>query len=293
MVAVVGSAAMAASPEIDPATEVQDTSEQAFTSALRQSIGAPARADIDDQATVRLADGLLIVPKEPAARLLTALGKPVPPEFKAMLLGPDGAEEAGIIRLVPVGSIDADAALGWTPDDLLSSLRDTVERHNAVRTQENLEEREVRRWVVPPRYNPELHQLSWAALILPKSAPRESDGEITYHAIGFGREGYVHLTINTSLQRAEAVSRMADNFLAGLNFRPGKAYGDATPADRRTAGGLAGVMELDSLHKAQTGSSVLASDTMVPMVGGIVAAIGALSLFLYIQRQIQRDARRR
>ncbi|MDR3529713.1 MAG: DUF2167 domain-containing protein [Rhodopila sp.] len=287
-----GFAAVAAAPDQDTAGVMFETAEQAYTSAVRQSIGAPARADLGDQATVRLADDLLIVPREPAARLLTVMERNVPSDFAALLVGAEGMEAPGFIRFVPAGFIDSDAALGWTQDDMLSSLKDTIERRNPDRVKRNLPEREVRRWIRPPEYNPETHQLSWAALIVPKSAPRESDGEITYYALGFGREGYVQLSIVTSVQKADEIGRMADSFLAGLNFVPGKAYGDVLLADRRAPDGLAGAMGVDSLHKSQLGGSFWASDTVVPLAGGIVATIGALSLFIYILRHRRREARR-
>jgi uncharacterized membrane-anchored protein len=198
----------------------------------------------------------------------------------------------GIIRFVPAGFVDSDAALAWAPEDFLASLKDTVEHRNPDRVKNGLEEREARRWIQPPRYNPEAHQLVWAALILPRSAPRESDGEITYHAIGFGRDGYVELTIVTSTEKADEIGRMADNFLIGLNFQPGKAYTDTQPADKRAANGLAGAMGFDSLHKAPSNDNFFGSDRVVPVAGGIVAAIGAFSLLIYIQRHRRRESRR-
>jgi uncharacterized membrane-anchored protein len=282
----------AASANQDSATEEIQTLERAFSSALRQSIGSPARADLGNQATIRLADGLLIVPKEPAAKLLTVTDQPVPPDFAGLLLGSEGMEARGIIRFVPAGFVDSDAALAWTPDDLLFSLRATVEHENPDRVKASLPEREARRWIEPPHYNPESHQLSWAALILPKNAPRESDGEVTYYGLGFGREGYVQITVVSSVQKADAAEHMVDDFLAGLNFVPGKAYGDAAPGEPRPPGGLANAMGIDRLRKAEASGGFLASDTVVPVAGGIVASIGALSLLLYVQRHLRRESRR-
>jgi len=290
---MVGAAALAAPPDKGAAATMLQTPEQVLTDVLLQSIGAPARADIDDQATVRLADGLTFVPRDAAARLLSVSDRVAPPDFQGLLIGSEGMEAPGFIRFVPAGFVDSDAALAWTPDDFLSSLRDTVERSNPDRVKANLEEHDVRRWVRPPHYNPESHQLSWAALILPKSAPRESDGEITVHAVGFGRDGYVEMTVVTSVTQADLIGQMADDFLGGLNFRPGKGYSDTLPTDKRAQGGLARVMEMDSLHKAQAESNFLASDTVVPVAGGIVATIGALSLLFYIERNRRRDVRRR
>jgi uncharacterized membrane-anchored protein len=288
----IAGAAMAAPPEKGSAAAMLETPDQVLTAALRQSIGAPARADISDQATARLTEGLMIVPREPASRLLAVTQKPVPPDFQALLLGPESMDAPGIVRFVPAGFVDSNAALAWSPEDLLASLRDTVEHRNADRVKNGLEEREARRWVQPPRYDPETHQLSWAALVLPKSAPRESDGEITYHGIGFGRDGYIEVTVVTSTEKAPEIGKMVDDFLQGLNFRPGKAYADMQPADRRAPAGLAEAMGLDSVHKAPSNDSFWRSDRVVPVVGGIVAAIGALSLFIYIQRHLRREARR-
>jgi uncharacterized membrane-anchored protein len=288
----VSAVALVALPDKGSADDLLETPDQVVASAMRQSIGAPARADIGNQATARLTEALFIVPREPAARLLTVSNRPVPPDFEALLIGAEGMEAPGFIRFVPAGFIDSDAALAWTADDMLVSLKDTVERGNPDRLKNKLQELEARRWVRPPRYDPESHQLAWAALIVPKSAPRESDGEVTYHALGFGREGYVELTVVTGEQKAQEIGLMEDTFLIGLNFRPGKAYGDELPADRRAPAGLAGAMGLDSLHKAEVRASLLAGDTVVPVAGGIVAAIGALSLFIHIERHRRRNARR-
>ena len=115
---------------------------------------------------------------------------------------------------------------------------------------------------------------------------------MTYHAIGFGREGYVELSVVSSMEKADAIGHMADYFLAGLTFHPGKAYGDAVAGDKRAADGLAGAMAVDSLHKAPSGRGFLAGDRLVPVAGGVVAAIGALSLLVYVRRHLRREARR-
>jgi uncharacterized membrane-anchored protein len=287
-----GMAAVAAPPDKGSAAAVPETPDQVLVSVLRQSIGAPARADIGDQAMVRLQGDLTIVPREPASKLLIISGKAVPPDFQALLLGSEGMEAFGLIRFVPGGFVDSDAALAWTPEDFLASLRDTVERGNPDRVQRGLEALEARRWVQPPHYNPETHQLAWCALILPKSAPRESDGEITYRAIAFGRDGYIELSVVTSLQKAGVIGQMVSGFLDGLTFQPNKAYADLQPTDRRAPSGLAGAMGFDSLHKENVDTSLWGADTVVPIAGGIVAGIGALSLLIYIQRHLRREARR-
>jgi uncharacterized membrane-anchored protein len=285
----VGGAALAAAPD---AADQAATLDQAFAAALHQSIGSPARADIGDQASVRLADDLIFVPAAPAAKLLAVSHQEVPADFVGLLIGSEGMDAPGILRFVPAGFIDANAALAWTADDMLASLNDTVQRDNHDRSDKDLPELEARRWIRPPHYNPETPQLSWAALVLPKSAPRESDGSVTYNAIGFGRNGYLQLTVVASMQKADVIGQMEDGFLDGLSFRPGKAYGDALPTDRRAPDGLAGTMGIETFHKAPVSGGLFGADTVVPLAGGTVATIGAFSLLIYIRRHLRREARR-
>jgi uncharacterized membrane-anchored protein len=287
-----GTAALAASPDQANAPAMLETVDQAYASALRQAIGGPARADIAGEATVRLEQNQLLVPKEPAARVLTITSRDVPPDFVGLLLGPEGMGAAGMIRFVPAGFVSADEALSWSPDDMLGSLNDTVDHANPARLKANIEPREARRWVSPPRYHPETHQLTWAALVVPKTAPRGSDGEITFHAIGFGRDGYIELSVVTSVQKADEVERFVAAFLGGLNFVPDKTYGDVQPSDKRSAAGLAGAMGLDSLHRMEADTSFWTSDSMVPVVGSVVAGIGALGLVIYVYRHMRRLRRR-
>jgi uncharacterized membrane-anchored protein len=159
------------------------------------------------------------------------------------------------------------------------------------RAQQRLQPLEARDWVRPPRYNLETHQITWAALILPKTAPLGTGGEITFNAIGFGRHGYIHLSMIASLQEAEETGRVLDAFLAGLNFNAGAAYGDVQPGDKRAPDGLAGALGMDSLHKART-ISFWKSDLVIPVAGGFVGAVGALSLLIYIQRYRRKASRR-
>jgi uncharacterized membrane-anchored protein len=282
----------ASAPAPAPATGMFETPAEAYTEALRQSIGAPARADLGPDASVRLSGDLIVVPHDQAARLLVLWNLPVPPDFVALLLGPKGMDQPGIIRFVPAGFIDAAPVAGFTAADLRSSLNDTVARGNADRLRQHLPALEARRWVRPPHYDPQAHQISWAALILPKTAPLGSDGTITVNAAAFGRRGYIKLSMLTSVQDAEDVGQMFDAFLAGLAFRPGAAYGDVRPDDRRAPDGLAGALEMDALHEARSTFGAWLSDNLMAAAGGFAAAVGGLSLLIYVRRQRAAEARR-
>lgn len=282
----------APAPAKPDAAGILNAPDQVYADAMRQSIGAPARADLGNQATVRLDGDLSVVPHDPAVQLLNVSDQPVPPGFLLLLMGGGMLDTGGKVRFVDAGFTDADAALAWNADDMLDSLRDTVERENTDRLRQGRQELEARRWIVPPRYDAEAHQLTWAALIVPKSAPRETDGEITFHAIAFGREGYIELTAITSVQQSDDVTRAAETFLRGIYFLPEKGYREVQTSDRRAPGGLAAAMGLDNLHKARGPAGFGSSDLIIPVTGAIVAVIGGFSLFIYIQRHLRRRARR-
>jgi uncharacterized membrane-anchored protein len=289
---VIAATAGAAPKAQDDAPSLLDTPDRIFADAMRQSIGGPARADLGPEATVRLDGGQLIVPRDPALRLLKVSNKAFPPDLLALLMTSQGLELPGYIRFIPAGYVDADTALGWTDDDILDSLRDTVEHGNAERKKKGLPEREARRWIRPPHYYAEAHTLTWAALIIPKSAPRESDGEIVFHALVFGRDGYLQIAITASEEQARAVGNILESFLRGVAFRPGKTYIEYQNGDPRSPGGLADAMGIDSLHRARDQSSFFSSDVLIAAVGALVAAIGGISLFFYVQRHLRRMARR-
>jgi uncharacterized membrane-anchored protein len=269
-----------------------DTPDQIFADAMRQSIGGPARADLGPEATVRLDDGQLVVPRDPAVRLLKVSNKVFPPDLLALLMGTHGMDLPGYIRFVPAGYVDADTALGWTADDILDSLRDTVEHDNAEREKKGLPDREARRWIRPPHYDAEAHTLTWAALVIAKSAPRESDGEIVFRGVIFGRDGYLQVAMTGSVEQADEVGNILESFLRGVTFRPGKTYIEYQSGDPRSPRGLAGAMGIDTLHKARDQGSFLSSDVVIAAVGALVAAIGGISLFFYVQRHLRRLARR-
>jgi len=287
-------AASAESPKAPPAAPaiVYQTPQQGFTEAMRHSIGAPAQADLGDQATVRLDADLIVVPHDQASRLLKIWDVPVPPDLVALLLGPKGMDAPGIIRFIPAGFIDAAEALRWTQEDLLSSLSDTIEARNPVRITEQLPELEVRGWIRPPHTDAKTSQMTWAALILPKTAEPDTDGEITYYAVGFGRHGYIQVSMAASLQDAPDIWQMFGTFLSGLAFRPGDAYGDVQPADRRSPAGVSGVLGIDQLHKDRNAESFWVSDLVIPYAGGVVAVVGAVSLLIYIRHHVRRESSR-
>lgn len=285
------SAGLADSPDASALPDLQTT----FNAALLRATGAPAKVDLGGQATLRLADDTYMIPRKQAEALLQAMQRPVPPNLLGLLMGPDGLEMAGTLRFVPAGFVDADAdadaLAGWTPADLLASLGATLRGINNTRGQAGLPPLGARRWIQPPRYQAATHQLTWAALIVPEDAPRDSGGDVIYNAIAFGREGYLQLAVPASMERADTALPFIAAFLNGVVFLGGKGYADTEPTDPRAPDGLAGAMGLDWLRHTPPMDWLFASDLIIPVAGGL-AVIGSLCLFIYTLRYLRRAVRR-
>lgn len=276
-----------------PSTATQ--ADAAFQAAMRQAIGGPERAAIPDEASYTVPMDFAAVPPKEGGALLAALGMPVPDGLAGVLLGADGVDSPGTVRFVKSGFIDADGAIAWSADDILSSLDDTIQARNADRVKSGLLPLEARRWVLEPSYKPESHVITWAALVVAKDSPPNTEGMIEVHAISFGRDGYVELVFPTSVERADFYAAIAEEFLSSIRYAEGKGYGDATSSDKRAPRGLAGAMGLLSLHhyRAPTdadGGSGL-SDGVIPIVGGglaVVALLAGLAMFVRYRRSITR-----
>ncbi len=113
-----------------------------------------------------------------------------------------------------------------------------------------------------------------------------------FYGLAFGRDGYLQVAITSSVEQAAEVGNMVNSFLRGVAFRPGKTYIEYQNGDPRSPTGLAGAMGIDTLHKARDQSSFFSSDVLIAAVGALVAAVGAISLFFYVQRYLRRRARR-
>jgi uncharacterized membrane-anchored protein len=265
---------------------------EAVQQAMKQSIGAPALASLGPEATIRLGGEMVLVPRDAAGVLLSASGVQTPPDLVAILLGPKGLDAPWLIRFVPAGFIDAAEVERWTADDLQSSLQDALDAKNPERNANRLSSVTVSRWILPPRYFRDKHDFIWAALILPTWAPPDADGTVTYNAAVFGRNGYFRLSGTGALQDEADARAIINDFLNGVTFRPGNAFEDVQPGDRRAANGLAAVLDVAALRKVSRSGRFLTADWLMPATAGLVAVIGALSLLLYIRRKMRLDARR-
>ena len=279
-----------------PAADTQDNPWlPLYADVMHYSASTGAQVNLADQATVRLKGDLLYIDDMPTARkVLAYMGVPIPDDMIGLLRIPDTPDALGGLLWAPVrfvrsGGIKADEALAFTQDDMLASLRATIERKR--KDNPSLPATEVRRWVWPPHYDPEKHTMTYAALFLPPGSPATADGPVVFHGLAFGREGYIEVSMTAGLERAPRAQKAVTDFLAGLTFNNGKGVDPLGRTGAATTS-LADAMNMDGFRKAPMVMPSVFADKLVPLVGGGLSIVALLALAFSAYRYRRRDARR-
>jgi hypothetical protein len=174
-------------------------------------------------------------------------------------------------------------------DQLLASLYSQVEAD----TTHAPGPQRVRGWLLPPVYNARQHSLIWAVQVVPRGAAANEDGEATYHAAVFGRQGYFQLDLDAVVDHQSGQKEDAAELVGSLHFNDGRTYEAFDPATDRVARyELPGVFGLTELRSVPWYRKVLRSSLLLPAAGGAALVMGAAAVFL-IQVRIARARNRR
>lgn len=248
----------------------------ALNRAMRTAIGAPDHVALGPQATLQVPDDMLFIPRPAADDMVTALGKPVPADYQGLIFNQAGGDWFGVLQAVTRGHVDVDEIRNWTANDIIASVRDSVERDNEQRIQRGDWPREVRRWVQAPTLDAAQHRLSWCLLILPKDSRRDAGGEVTCYVAAFSRAGYVRLALTTALDILRRQQAVPDTILTNIAFQPEQAFTDFKPGrDAADPAGLAGVFGIEHLRKADL-------KTRLRTFGEPLVIPGSIALFVLL-----------
>jgi uncharacterized membrane-anchored protein len=180
-----------------------------------------------DQAILKLPAGFLYIPKEPAARLLRAMGnRPGDDVLGLVLQERDDSHGFIVVRFIKSGYIKDDDAKNWNSAEMLSSIKEGTEDDNGERRKRGMREIEVVGWVQAPAYDPAAHRLVWSLSSKDKGAPDSEERGVNYNTYALGREGYFSMNLVTGLNSIEAEKPSAHALLAALEYKEGKRYGD-------------------------------------------------------------------
>ncbi|WP_126284281.1 DUF2167 domain-containing protein [Burkholderia stagnalis] len=192
-------------------------------------VKGPADIDLKHEAVLKLTRGEAFVPAAEAGRYLRALGNTVDEsKLVGMVLPADpDADWMSVVSFEPSGYIRDDDAKDWKPDELLTSLKEGTEAGNAARKERGLPEFDVVGWAQPPVYDAGTHRLVWSSIMRDKGAlPNPVTDGANYRTLALGRDGYLSLTMVSSLDDLPKYKPSADALLAHIDFKDGKRYAD-------------------------------------------------------------------
>jgi uncharacterized membrane-anchored protein len=230
--------ALAADPAPDSRHQAMQQAEAAARAAL---VKGPAEIPLRDQAALALPAHYAFVPQQPAAALMRAMGNSPGDSFIGLIVPQEGGWFVSV-TYQPSGYIKDDDARQWDADKLLQSLKDGTEAANEARAKAGAPALVVTRWIEPPAYEADTHQLVWSAEARHKDGGG-GDPTVNYNTYVLGREGYLSLNLVTSASAVEANKPAAHELLAAVNFNSGKRYGDFNSStDKVAAYGLAALV---------------------------------------------------
>jgi uncharacterized membrane-anchored protein len=264
---------------------------------LRLAVEAAVAARVVGPSKIELAEGVFELPakfsyvaSEPASRLLRAMGNTSGNTMRGLILDEPPFEQGWFITVnyIPSGYIKDDDAKDWNADELLQNLRDGTEESNKDRKTRGINEIEVTGWIEKPQYESATHRLVWSAGVRDKGASATDDLDVNYNTYMLGREGYFSMNLITAQSLIDSQKPMAKMLLAGLDYLPGKRYGDFNASTDRVAEyGLAALVGGVAAKKLGLFALIAAFAAKFAKVIGIaaIAAVGVLFKLFRRKRQ--------
>ena len=257
----------------------------AFKAASLVEQPGPVDVSLRDQATLRLPDGYVFVPRPAADQIMQAFGNRVDERFLGLVLPTSGEDWFVVAEFENSGYIQEDDARDWNVDELFENLKQGTEAANEERRRRDFEEIEVVGWVEPPRYDPAAHRLVWSMSARPKGAPADAPQSVNYNTYALGREGYITLNLIADLQQIDRFKPHAETLLAALDYASGKTYADFDAAtDRMAEYGLAALV--GGVAAKKLGLFAVIAAFVAKFAKVILLAVIALGggLFKYLRR---------
>lgn len=205
-------------------------------------VHGPQTVELRDQAKLSLPPGYGYLPRDPAMKLMEAMGNTTDERFIGLIFPESQSDWFVVMEFESSGYIKDDDAKEWDADELLQSLKDGTEAANKHRAEIGIPPLEVTRWIETPAYEATNHRLIWSAEARTKGE-NDQDPTINYNTYVLGREGYISLNLITATSTIGTDKPAAHELLAAVAFNEGKRYSDFNAStDKVAAYGLAALV---------------------------------------------------
>ncbi len=200
------------------------------------SLEGPAKAQLEKIAQIDVPVGYTFLDGKTTRGLMKAMGEPTSGQ-ELGLLSPTNEDWSVIFEFNQVGYIKDDDKDKLDPDKLLASIKSGTAQQNKERVKAGNAPLEIVGWEVPPRYDPETHNLEWAI-----RATSEGHEILNYNTRLLGRKGVMEVVLIIEPEKLKETLPTFKNLLGGYSFQTGNTYAEYRKGDKVAKYGLAALV---------------------------------------------------
>jgi uncharacterized membrane-anchored protein len=196
----------------------------------------PAMAQLESIAHINLPEGYIFLDGKTTRALMKAEGEPVSGS-ELGLIRATNQDWSVMFEFSDIGYVkDADKA-ELDPDKILADIKRGTAAANKQRIAAGRPALEIVGWEVPPKYDPESHNLEWAI-----RATSAGEPILNYNTRLLGRKGVMEVVLIVEPDKLAGSLPTFRNLLAGYSFQTGHNYAEYRPGDKVAKYGLAALI---------------------------------------------------
>ena len=199
-------------------------------------IHGPATAPLKNIAQVTVPVGYQMYDGATTRALMKAEGEPTSGNELGMYM-PTNGNWSVIFEFDDVGYVKDDEKDKLDADKLLSAIKRGTEEANKERVSAGHAPLVIVGWEVPPKYDPQTHNLEWAI-----RATSEDQPILNYNTRLLGRKGVMEAVLIVEPAKLEATLPEFRKMLTGYSFQSGQSYAEFRSGDKVAKYGLAALV---------------------------------------------------
>ena len=195
-------------------------------------IEGPATAPLGSVAKIDLPEGYFFLDGKTTRELMKAAGEPVSGD-ELGLVQPTNADWSVLFEFSDIGYVKDDDKDKLNPDKLLAEIKKGNAQANKERVRSGNAPLEIVGWEIPPKYNPETHNLEWAI-----RATSEGHEILNYNTRLLGRKGVMEVVLIIEPESFQASLPAFHDLLTNYTFSTGNSYAEFRSGDKIAKYGL-------------------------------------------------------
>jgi uncharacterized membrane-anchored protein len=192
----------------------------------------PTNVHLGTVAEVKVPGGYVFLDGESTRALLKAGGEPVSGDELGMIKATN-QQWSVFFEFSDVGYIKDDEKDKLDPDKLLAAIKRGNDEANKHRQQAGKPPLEIVGWEIPPKYDPNTHNLEWAI-----RATSEGRPILNYNTRLLGRRGVMEVVLVVAPDHLSETLPSFRSLMTGYQFQSGGSYAEYRPGDKVAKYGL-------------------------------------------------------